>query len=681
MPNRLQFEKSPYLLQHAQNPVDWFAWGEEAFLKAKTEHKPIFLSIGYATCHWCHVMEHESFEDPEIAALMNQTFVNIKVDREERPDIDGIYMTVCQMMTGHGGWPLTVLLTPDQKPFFAATYIPKDSRGGRMGMRDFIPRIAEAWANDQARLGNTADYIVEKLQEATHRTAEGEPLDEADLLEAYRLLTEKYDPVHGGFGNRPKFPTPHNLMLLLREWKRTDNPYALQMVEDSLQAMRLGGIFDHLGFGFHRYSTDRAWFLPHFEKMLYDQALLAMAYTETYQATQNPLYAETAHEILAYVLRDMTDAQGGFYAAEDADSEGEEGRFYVWSLEELTALATEAEQKLLEVFQVTEGGNYYEEATGEPMGTNILHLKRPLRPEEKPIWEGLRKRLLETRRQRIHPLKDDKVLTDWNGLMMAAFAKAAQAFDRPDYAEVSERAAAFIRQHLTQADGRLLHRWRQDEAGLQANLDDYAFYIWGLIELYQATFEPAYLAEAVALNDRQTRAFWDEETGGYFFTPADGEALILREKQLYDSALPSGNAVSFFNQIRLARLTGRTDLELAAEAMRRVFADEVRRYAGGYTFFMLAATWLIEGGQEVVLLGEPMDGTFQAMRKALGAAFLPHTVILAKTEAHQSLLTQTAPYTAAYALKASQTTAYVCENFACQQPTNDLATMMKSLKL
>ena len=515
--NRLAREKSPYLLQHANNPVDWYAWGDEAFEKAKEEDKPIFLSIGYSTCHWCHVMEKESFEDDETAQLMNDTFVSIKVDREERPDIDHVYMTVCQMMTGSGGWPLNVIMTPDRKPFFATSYLPKQSIYGRLGMDDLSRQVKKLWTESRDQVLDSSEKVMLALNRI-QEDSPGQSLGKEVLNTAFRQLSQNYDPKHGGFGNAPKFPTAHNMLFLLRYWKRTGDDSALRMVEGTLKAMRQGGIYDQIGFGFHRYSTDERWLVPHFEKMLYDQAMLAMIYTEAYQATGKEDYATTANEIFTYVLRDMTAVEGGFFSAEDADSEGEEGKFYVWTMDEIRNLLDSSEAELVtEVYRAADVGNFHEEATGQLTGSNILHMRQSLHetalrlgipPEElKTRLEQARLKLFEAREKRIHPYKDDKILTDWNGLMIAALSKAAQVFDRPDYANAAMKAADFILSTLRAPDGRLLHRYRDGEAGMPPNVDDYVFMIWGLLELYEATFEIRYLKTALDLNQCFSPAF------------------------------------------------------------------------------------------------------------------------------------------------------------------------------
>ena len=528
MANRLAKENSPYLLQHAGNPVDWYPWSDEAFAKAAREDKPIFLSIGYSTCHWCHVMERESFEDEEVAKLLNDTFVCIKVDREERPDIDNIYMTVCSMMTGSGGWPLTIIMTADKKPFFAGTYFAKQTQYGRMGMLDMIPRLHDIWQNRREEVLQSTDKILEILQQQNKSTP-GEDIDQEVLHHAFNELSGRYDSKHAGFSNAPKFPTPHIITFLLRYWKMTGNDHALVMVDHTLTAMRLGGIFDQLGFGFHRYATDDRWLLPHFEKMLYDQALLAIAYLEGYQVTGNTLFKQTAHEIFTYVLRDMTAPEGGFFSAEDADSEGIEGKFYVWTLKELQDVLTPEEAELVQgLYNLKAEGNFHDEATGMPTGANIFHLTKPL-PEAAPDspqksgdaainLDDIRNKLFTHREERIHPHKDDKILTDWNGLMIGALAFGARILDNEAYLEAAKKAAHFVLSSMRN-NGRLLHRYRDGEAAVDGMLCDYAYVVWGLLELYTADFDAEILGEAIRLNDRMLQLFWDDKGGGFFLTP------------------------------------------------------------------------------------------------------------------------------------------------------------------
>jgi hypothetical protein len=637
-PNRLIYEKSPYLLQHAYNPVDWYPWGDAAFEKARRENKPIFLSIGYSTCHWCHVMEKESFEDPRVSKLVNETLFSIKVDREERPDLDHIYMTICQMVTGSGGWPLTIIMTPDKKPFFAATYIPKETRFGRMGMLDLIPRIREVWMTRHDELVQSADKIITTLKTMENKSP-GEELDASTLDTAYRQLAQRFDENNGGFSDVPKFPTPHNFLLLLRYWKRTGQQKALAMVAKTLQEMRQGGIYDHVGFGFHRYSTDKEWLVPHFEKMLYDQAMLAIAYVELYQATGKEEYKKTAREIFTYVLRDMTAPGGGFYSAEDADSEGEEGKFYVWTEDEIRrGLQKEEADLTIELFHIEKNGNFMEQSTGRRDGSNILHLKKSfseiaseLKMSEHDLQDRLesaRQKLFAVRENRPHPHKDDKVLTDWNGLMIVALAKGSRAFGEPGYGEAAKRASDFILKHLRKPDGRLLHRYREGEAGITANVDDYAFLIWGLIELYETTFNAKYLKTAIELNGDMLRHFWDERSGGLFFTPDDGEDLIVRKKEINDGAIPSGNSVAMLNLLQLARITGNSGLEERAVKIGRVFSKAVKEYPIGFTQLMVSVDFGVGPSYEVVIVGKSDANNTKEMLKALRNRFIPNIVMI-----------------------------------------------------
>ncbi|MDX1639959.1 MAG: thioredoxin domain-containing protein, partial [Balneolaceae bacterium] len=539
--NRLANEPSPYLQQHADNPVNWYAWGKEAFEAARGQDKPVFLSIGYATCHWCHVMAHESFEDEEVADLMNEAFINIKVDREERPDIDNTYMTVCQMMTGSGGWPLTIVMTPEKKPFYAATYIPKQSRQGRPGMLDLIPWLQNLWEEKREKVYRSADEIKQVFQKSNTGTP-GETSGREALNKAYYQFKQQFDREHGGFGDAPKFPSPHNLMFLLRYWKQSDDRQALVFVEQTLKAMRNGGIYDQIGYGFHRYSTDRRWLLPHFEKMLYDQAMHMLAYTEAWQATGNDLFCQTVDEVAKYLFRDMRDQNGGFYSAEDADSEGEEGKFYVWRTAEIRELLPSAKAELfIDLFNLREEGNFREEASGQLTGNNIPHLQKPLTElaEERDMTPGqlkeklnhIRKTLFDRREQRVRPFLDDKILTDWNGLTIAALARAGNILGNQQYVAAAEDTLRFIREHLMESDGSLLHRYRNGKSGIAAHADDYAFLVWGLLELYEATFNTEYLETAIELNDRMIKQFWDTEHGGFYFTEHEHEELLGRKKE------------------------------------------------------------------------------------------------------------------------------------------------------
>ncbi len=689
--NRLAQEKSPYLLQHAHNPVDWYPWGPEAFEKARAEDKPIFLSIGYSTCHWCHVMERESFEDPQVAALLNEFFVNIKVDREERPDIDSLYMTVCQMLTGRGGWPLTIMMTPDKQPFFAATYIPRSGRFGTSGMLEIIPKIQELWKNQRERLLRVTKELQSALITASDEVS-GDELDETILEMTFDGLSSRFDEEQGGFATAPKFPRPHNLTFLLRYWQRAKNARALQMVETTLQKMRSGGIFDHIGLGFHRYSTDSKWLLPHFEKMLYDQALLVIAYAEAYQATRKTGYRETMEETLIYVLRDMRDQEGGFYSAEDADSEGVEGKFYVWSVQEIRkALSQEDADLFIEVFNFTEEGNFVEEATRHRTGTNIPHLVKPLaetatalKMQEKELrkrLERIRLKLYTIREQRIHPHKDDKILTDWNGLMIAALAKAGRILDESKYIDAAKQAVGFILTKLRDKEGRLYHRYREGEAAIPAFLDDYAFLIWGLVELYESTFEAQFLQSALSLNEELVQHFWDSDGGGFYFVADDAEELLVRKKEVYDGAVPSGNSVAMLNLLRLGRITGNPDFEAKAARIGQVFSGTVSQAPVGFTQLMIAVDFAAGPSHEIVIAGDPDSRDTREIVDALRSKFLPRkVVILRPINGETREIEHLAPFIKDYGELDGKTTVYVCADQQCNLPTTDISEMLELLR-
>ena len=689
--NRLQHENSPYLLQHADNPVEWYPWGEEAFEKARKEDKPVLLSIGYSTCHWCHVMEHESFEDDEVAALMNETFISIKVDREERPDIDNIYMTVCQLLSQGGcGWPLNVIMTPDKKPFYAATYVPKQSRYGRLGMMELVPRIGEVWKNNREEILKSADSATQSLAIATDptRVQASEELDGTTLKKTFQQLESRYDPVHGGFGQRPKFPTPHNMLFLLRYGQRTGNQKAIDMVTKTLESMSNGGIFDHVGFGFHRYSTDTEWLVPHFEKMLYDQALLALAYTEAYQLTRNKSFKKTAEQIFTYVLRDMTSPEGGFYSAEDADSEGEEGKFYLWTEREiLEILGNDEGSLIINIYNTAPDGNFVDEVSGEKPGTNILHLNK--NPDQAAMALGIsrdemdirleqsRQKLFDIREKRIHPSKDDKIITDWNGLMIAALAKAGRVFGSSVYTDAAEKAAKFINTSLTR-DGRLLHRYRNGDAAILANVDDYTFFIMGLLELYETTFNTEYLKEAINLNDQMIKYFWDDKNFGFFFSPSDGEELLVKQKEIYDGAVPSGNAVAMMNLLKLSRITADTKYENYANELATAFSTTLNGSPISHTMFMSGLDFAVGPSYEIVITGKKGAPDTEKMISTLREKYVPNKVVLFKDE-NSVDITGIAPYTKAQKVIDGAATSYVCLNFVCKLPTTDPQKMLELL--
>ncbi|GAA4707423.1 DUF255 domain-containing protein [Brevibacillus fulvus] len=679
-PNRLANEKSPYLLQHAYNPVDWYPWSDEAFAKAKAENKPIFLSIGYSTCHWCHVMERESFENEQVAELLNEQYVAIKVDREERPDVDHLYMTFCQALTGQGGWPLTILMTPEKQPFFAGTYFPRESKWGHPGLLDILGQLADKWAEDRAELEHHSRQIVDSLTPHLSRTEAGS-IGEPIFAKAVQLYQEQFDPEYGGFGEAPKFPTPHNLLFLLRHWKTSGEHAALGMVEKTLQAMQQGGIYDHVGFGFARYSVDREWRVPHFEKMLYDNALLAYTYLEAYEATGNAAYATTARQIFSYVLRDMTDRQGGFYSAEDADSEGVEGKFYVWTPEEVSeVLGPELGALYCEAYDITRRGNFEGHSIpnliGQPLET--FARRRGQNPDELgQMLEMARQKLFAAREQRVHPGKDDKVLTAWNGLMIAALAKGARVLNEAEYLQAAEKAVQFILTVLRTPEGRLLARYRDGEVAHLAYLDDYAFVIWGLLELYQASQNVAHLREALSLTDDMLRLFGDEQEGGLFFYGSDAEQLLARPKEIYDGATPSGNGVAAYDLLVLFYLTGRMDLRDKAETLLQAFAGSIEEYPIGYSFSLLALQLLLGPVRQLVIAGEREAEQTALMLQVARTDYEP-LLFVAVHEPDGGLAELSEAVRDKRPLE-GKVTAYLCQNFSCQSPVTEPAELDRQL--
>ncbi|MGI6084111.1 MAG: thioredoxin domain-containing protein [Acetivibrionales bacterium] len=667
--NRLIHEKSPYLLQHAYNPVDWFPWSDEAFQKAKSEDKPIFLSIGYSTCHWCHVMESESFEDPEVADYLNEHFISIKVDREERPDIDTIYMNVCQALTGRGGWPLTIIMTPQQKPFFAGTYFPKDDRMGMDGLLSILEAVIREWSNNRNRLLDSGEKISEFI--SRNRKPSMKSISEDIFVEAFNNFEQYFDTVYGGFGHAPKFPAPHNLMFLLRYWKRTNNPKALQMVEKTLDAMYRGGIYDHIGFGFCRYSTDRKWLVPHFEKMLYDNALLAISYLEAYQATKKEKYGSIARDILTYILRDMTSSEGGFYCAEDADSEGIEGKFYLWDLDEIyTILGEEEGREYASFYNITSKGNFEGKSIPNLINNNLLN-------EDINKVKSSRDKLFKYRENRIHPLKDDKVLTSWNGLMIAAMAYAGRVLNESKFTRAAIKAADFINDNLVRDDGRLLSRYRDGDADYPAYLEDYAFLIQGLIELYETTYKADYLKRALSFNDDLLSLFWDKENGGLFLYGNDGEELITRPKEVYDGAIPSGNSVCTLNLMRLSRLTGQYDLDEKAQQILRCFSDSITSHPISYSYSLIALMFGFSKSQEIIIVSENSDEA-KPMLDVINKEFRPFTVSLLYNPGVADTK-EIAPFLDSYDKTGKEVMAYICENHSCKAPVSDIESFEKLL--
>jgi uncharacterized protein len=690
--NRLISEKSPYLLQHAHNPVNWYPWGLEAFEKAKKQDKPIFLSIGYSTCHWCHVMEKESFENPEVADLLNETFVCIKVDREERPDLDAVYMKVCQAVTGTGGWPMHIMMTPDKEPFFAATYIPKENKFGQVGLKELIPRIKKLWTSNRDTVLNTAQQIVEFVKQP-----EGGPVDTAELgeptmHEAYRQLSRLFDEHNGGFGNAPKFPSAQNLTFLLRYWKRTSKPKALYIVEKTLNAMRLGGIYDHLGFGFHRYSTDSRWRVPHFEKMLYDQAMLTMAYTEAYQATGNEEYKNTARQVITYVLSNMVDSHGAFYSAEDADSEGGEGNFYLWTDAEIRQLLTDDEADLVsEIFNVKVNGNFEEAGTGHRTGKNILYQDKPLaevasdlhasEEELRNRFEVVRQKMLLHRESRVHPSKDDKILTDWNGLFIAALAKAARVFDQPEYIKCAKKAADFLLEKMFDPQSGLQHRYRDGQVRIPGFLDDYAFLVWGLTEIFESTFETKYMKRAVELTEQVIERFWDQNESGFFFTANNAEVTLVRNKIVSDGVYPSGNSIAALDLIRLSRLSGRLEFEPKAEQLLTSMSPLIAKNPGAFAQLMIALDFVVGPSSEVTIVGDLFECQTQEMLKAVNGKFLPRTsVLLMSSEKGDSETIGATRFGHPHTGTEGKTTAYVCRDKVCSLPVTDVTSLVELLE-
>lgn len=680
--NRLINEKSPYLLQHAYNPVDWYPWGEEAFNKAIAEDKPVFLSIGYSTCHWCHVMERESFEDREVADILNQHYVAVKVDREERPDVDHIYMNVCQTLTGQGGWPLTILMTGDKEPFFAGTYFPKRAKYGRNGMIELLEEVAEHWQRDKQELVYYGRDMVKALQAEQDKRSSSKELTPMVLETGFRQLTQSFEPEYGGFSYAPKFPTPHNMMFLLRYWRRTKNKEALSMVEQTLEAMRQGGIYDHLGYGFARYSTDNKWLVPHFEKMLYDNALLCEVYLEAYQCTGNADFARVAKEILAYVRRDMTAPEGGFYSAEDADSEGVEGKYYIFTKDEVLEILGEKDGALFaDYYGITAEGNF-------EYGASILHTI-DTNPEKFAESRGMsleylelllnewRNRLLKIRQSRVPPYKDDKILTSWNALMIAAFAKAARVLDLPEYQETAKKALDFLYAKLMRADGRLQARFRDGEAAHLAYLDDYVFLLRALIEMYESTFEPQYIARAITVAEDIERLFWDEKQGGFYFVGADAEKLVIRLKELYDGAIPSGNSVAALAFSQLADITGNSDFEQLAERLIATFSGEVERFPRAYAYFLMALDYRWSARRQIVVAGHRRQTLVQEMLIEAGKYFLPDSVLLFN-DLEQALIAEVMPHVAAKKVLEGSAV-YICQDYACQPPVSGMEELQTKL--
>jgi uncharacterized protein YyaL (SSP411 family) len=680
--NRLINETSPYLLQHAHNPVDWYPWGEEAFERAKQEDKPVFLSIGYSTCHWCHVMERESFENEKIAEIMNKHFICIKVDREHRPDVDGIYMNAVQMMTGSGGWPLSVFLTPDGKPFFGGTYFPPKDLYGRPGFDRVLLSIADAWKNRRQELVESSNKISEVLANLTGPT-EKETLSPDMLKAGFDYFNATFDAVNGGFGPAPKFPQPTNLSMLLSYWHRTKDTQALKMVEKTLDVMAKGGIYDHIGGGFHRYATDGRWLVPHFEKMLYDQALLSKVYIQAYQATGKEKYATTAREIFGYVLRDMTDSKGGFYSAEDADSEGEEGVFYVWAPKQINSILDKDEAEIFSAYYgVTKKGNFEENKTILSIIIPTGQLEKKFNKDHKALMNILskaRSKIFTERAKRIRPHRDDKIITAWNGLMISSMAYGGAVLQEEKYIRAAERAAKFIMDALHK-NGRLMRYYRQDQAVELAFLDDYAFTIMGFLDLYEASFETKWLIDAKMLAEEMIKLFADNEQGGFFLTGKDSEKLITRIKPSTDGVIPSGNSAASFALLKLGKLTMNQHFTEQGGKVLESFSRHLKQSSGYSSEMLSALNFSLGPTQEIVIAGNSDAADTQQMLKLIRSKFLPNAVILLhQQENTDSSIDKTIPFIKNLTTIDGKATAYVCENYACNWPVNKLDDLKKLL--
>ena len=707
--NHLAKEKSPYLLQHAHNPVDWFAWNDEAFEKARAENKPVLVSIGYSTCHWCHVMERESFEDERVGQFLNEHFVSIKVDREERPDVDKIYMTFVQSTTGSGGWPMNVFLTPDLKPFFGGTYFPPDARYGRPSFLQVLQQISQLWQERKNEITASAEEIHARMEAATANSAESGLLLTAEVLKnAAAVFKSNYDPVHGGFGGAPKFPQPSFPSLLLRCAKRFHDDEAVRMVLNTCERMADGGIHDHLGGGFARYSVDAEWLVPHFEKMLYDNAQLAQLYLDAFLVSGDARHAEVARDILDYVLRDMTHPDGGFYSAEDADSEGHEGKFYCWTKDELSKLLTVDEFNVaVKFFGITVEGNFTDHSHPQPLtGQNVLSIANPVGGDALPrvqadqqvgptdlgLLTSAKSKMLAARNQRISPHLDDKILASWNGLMLGAFAQASAVLGDEKYRAAAERNLKFIREKLwqppqgragsplpadgahgvTRPTGTLFHRWRDGERDGVQLLEGYAFYLSGVIELYEATLEPGHLDFAIALAEAMIAKFYDSENGGFWQSPAGATDLILRVKDDYDGAEPSGNSVATLALLKLGVITGQKDFTEAAGNTLRLFAHRLQSFPQAMPFMLHALDFSLQEPKRVVIAGDTNSTNFHELLRAAHSVYQPDKIVLGNTgaveEFARTLPAKTGPVV------------YLCTGNSCQPPTSEVGKVGEMLK-
>lgn len=670
--NKLIDEKSPYLLQHAHNPVNWYPWGEEAFNKARDENKPVFLSIGYSTCHWCHVMEKESFEDEEVANILNDNFISIKVDREERPDIDNVYMEVCQGLTGRGGWPLSVFLTPNKKPFYAGTYFPKHSIGNHIGFIELLNVIVKHWKDNKSELLNSAEEITRIVKGNLESNVYSE-IEKSIIDKCFQTLANSFDPIYGGFGSSPKFPTPHNLLFLLRYGVYNKEQKAIDMVEKTLIQLYKGGIFDHIGFGFSRYSVDNKWLVPHFEKMLYDNAFLIIIYSEIYQLTHKNIYKEIAEKIISFVLSELTSLEGAFYTAIDADSEGIEGKFYTWSYSELQKILNKDEFNfIIKHYNVTKSGNF----EGENI-FNLIHLEDDeILDINKEIFESIRIKLYNERQKRIHPYVDDKILTANNAMMIIGLTIAGKIFNNHKYLELAENAYKFIHNNLVTKEYRILARFRDGEAKYLGYLDDYAYLIWALIELFLATGKPYYINQALDFNTQMIELFKDIDEGGFFHTGKDSEELIMKTKPIYDGATPSGNSVLTMNLLRLSEITDDITLTKLAKEQFNYFSTKLNETPHAYTHMLSAYLYYIASKRKIVLVGEKFNETLKNICDTFIKKYLPFTtnVILLKNNIKEDKILNE------YGNFSEEIAAYICENFQCNEPIFNKEEIISSIE-
>ncbi|MEJ5286366.1 MAG: thioredoxin domain-containing protein [Bacteroidota bacterium] len=686
--NRLAKEKSPYLQQHAHNPVDWYPWCDEAFEIAKKLDKPIFLSIGYSTCHWCHVMERESFDDEEVAEVLNDVFVCIKVDREERPDIDAFYMKVCQMMTGSGGWPLTIIMTPDKKPFFAGTYFPKETRYNRIGIVDLALNVKNVWTNRRADVENSANSLIEYLKQKNDKS-NIDYLSENYLEEAFQSLRFAFDKVYGGFGSAPKFPTPQNLLFLLDYFALKNEQTAMQMVEETLVKMRLGGIFDHIGFGFHRYSTDIKWLVPHFEKMLYDQAMLLYTYSKAYQITKNQFYLNVSNEIVEYVLRELLFENKAFYSSEDADSEGEEGKFYLFEYEELQKILGDEFELFSKVFNVQPSGNF-EDFFGENVNKNILHLSKvipeladellisPKDLENKiDLW---RKVIFDYREKREKPFKDKKIMTDWNGLMIAGLSAYYSVTKRRDILEILVNYLSFFKDHLLKGDGSIFHLYIDNQAKVDGFLDDYAFSIFGFIEVFESTMKSEFLEMAKSLLDVSIVKFWSDDENAFYFTSNDKCETAINTLEFFDGAVPSGNSVMFYVLNKFYLYSGITDYFEKAERLEKTFAKFADSNPSAYNFFNFGLQKKFSHNFEVVIVyPDENDDEFKKYKEFFEGKYFPNGTVIFFNPNYNNKLSNFLFWND-YKLVQDKATAYLCSNFSCSPPFTNFELFVKEFE-